>query len=33
MGISEKVVPDETQKALFNQAFGLIDCLLGRAAE
>ena len=33
MGISEKVVPDETQKALFNQAFGLIDRLLGRNAE
>jgi hypothetical protein len=30
MGISEKVVPDETQKALFNQAFGLIDRLLAR---
>lgn len=33
MGISEKVVPDETQKALFNQAYGLIDRLLGRGAE
>jgi hypothetical protein len=33
MGISEKVVPDESQKALFNQAFGLIDRLLGRAGQ
>jgi hypothetical protein len=33
MGISEKVVPDETQKALFNQAFGLIDRLFGRDAQ
>jgi hypothetical protein len=33
MGISEKVVPDESQKALFNQAFGLIDRLFGRDAE
>jgi hypothetical protein len=33
MGISEKVVPDETQKALFNQAFGLIDRLLERDGE
>jgi hypothetical protein len=31
MGISEKVVPDDTQRALFNQAFGLIDRLLGPA--
>jgi hypothetical protein len=33
MGISEKVIPDETQKALFNQAFGIIDRLLGRNSE
>jgi hypothetical protein len=33
MGISEKVVPDETQRALFNQAFGLIDRLLGRSVQ
>jgi len=32
MGISEKVVPDTTQRALFTQAFGVIDRLLGRAA-
>ena len=31
MGISEKVVPDAGQKALFSQAFGVIDRLLGRA--
>lgn len=32
MGISEKVVPDAAQRALFTQAFGVIDRLLGRAA-
>ena len=32
MGISEKVVPDATQRTLFNQAFGVIDRLLGRTA-
>ncbi|MCX6868666.1 MAG: hypothetical protein NTV46_21180 [Verrucomicrobia bacterium] len=31
MGISEKVVPDAAQRALFNQAFGVIDRLFGRA--
>ena len=31
MGISEKVVPDAGQLALFNQAFGVIDRLFGRA--
>jgi hypothetical protein len=30
MGISEKVVPDAGQRALFNQAFGVIDRLFGR---
>jgi hypothetical protein len=30
MGISEKVVPDAGQRALFDQAFGLIDRLFGR---
>jgi hypothetical protein len=32
MGISEKVVPDAGQRALFDQAFGVIDRLFGRAA-
>ena len=32
MGISEKVTPDATQRALFGQAFGVIDRLFGRAA-
>jgi len=32
MGISEKVVPDAGQRALFNQAFGVIDRLFGRVA-
>jgi hypothetical protein len=31
MGISEKVTPDATQRALFGQAFDVIDRLLGRA--
>lgn len=30
MGLSEKVTPDPKQRATFNQAFGLIDRLLGR---
>ncbi len=30
MGISEKVTPDAAQRALFDQAFGAIDRLLGR---
>jgi hypothetical protein len=30
MGITEKVVPDDAQRKLFDQAFGLIDRLLGR---
>jgi hypothetical protein len=33
MGISEKVVPDESQRALFNQTFGLIDRLFGSDAK
>ena len=33
MGISEKVVPDAPQRALFNQAFGVIDRLFGKTAE
>jgi hypothetical protein len=32
MGISEKVVPDAGQRAVFNQAFGVIDRLFGRVA-
>ena len=31
MGITEKVVPDAGQRALFNQAFGVIDRLFGRS--
>ena len=30
MGISEKVIPDAGQRALFDQAFGLVDRLFGR---
>lgn len=30
MGISEKVVPDANQRALFDRAYGLIDRLFGR---
>ena len=30
MGISEKVVPDAAQRAVFNDAFGIIDRLLGK---
>jgi hypothetical protein len=30
MGISEKVVPEEAQRAVFDQAYGLIDRLFGR---
>jgi hypothetical protein len=32
MGITEKVVPDDAQRAVFNQAYGLIDRLFGRDA-
>ena len=32
MGISEKVVPDANQRALFTQAFGIIDRLLGKTS-
>lgn len=32
MGISEKVTPDPTQRALFDQAFGLTDRLFDRVA-
>lgn len=32
MGISEKVVPDAGQRVLFNQAFSVIERLLGRVA-
>jgi hypothetical protein len=30
MGITEKVVPDEPQRALFDKAFSLSDRLFGR---
>jgi hypothetical protein len=32
MGFSEKVVPDATQRALFNQAFSLVDTLFSETA-
>ena len=31
MGISEKVTPDAAQRAVFDQAFGIIDRLFGHA--